>query len=201
MPGILSAFPPGTEERKQHPRKKREPSEKDSKDEPEGEQQQPDKLSKGEVKYNISTVTLQNTFDIILCSRSFVCANHDKGSSLPSQALAPLKVDLVDGAPSRIPPASSAILTPNGCPVSAKELFSHRKSGHEMNHFKKEITKAKESPKKRLQSVTKKRIKKDRDAPKKPLSSFFFYQKIRREQLRGENSELSNVEIISVCSK
>lgn len=44
----------------------------------------------------------------------------------------------------------------------------------------------------------KKRVKRDKDAPKKPNAPFFCYQAKRRPQLKAEQPNLKNTEIIKV---
>jgi len=49
-------------------------------------------------------------------------------------------------------------------------------------------------------SKVKKRVKRDKDAPKKPMAPFFCYQSIRRPQLKLEQPDLKNTEIIRVMA-
>ena len=49
-----------------------------------------------------------------------------------------------------------------------------------------------------VKGKAKKRVKKDKDAPKKPMSPFFCYQAVRRQQIKVEQPAFNNTEIIKV---
>lgn len=48
--------------------------------------------------------------------------------------------------------------------------------------------------------MVKKKVKKDKNAPKKPMSPFFCYQHVRRSQIKLEDPEISNNNIIKTMA-
>jgi len=62
------------------------------------------------------------------------------------------------------------------------------------------VTKAEATPPVKTGRVVKKKVKKDKNAPKKPMSPFFCYQHVRRSQIKLEDPDISNNDIIKTMA-